>query len=175
VVLALLLLGCHDGETADGSVVRGVGLRVASLPVGTRADIYAATVGAAFDVGPSLVLLVHPKLLPRTAGLGGGATLPTELVTALLRTGTIRGTCLAQGVPTRGAPSCAAPAPGYVVRFSDVLQRSGDTLQVYLEAERYRTVASGPAQAFRFEKAYQLVRRGERWVVAREGRVPDAP
>ena len=174
VCLALTLPGCRRGDTADQSVTRGRGLPVASLPVATRADIYAATLRAAFDVGPSLVLLLHPQLLPRTAGLAGGQPVPAELESALRRTGTAQGTCRPPTAQEGRAPQCEARAPGYVVRFSDVLQLPADSVQVYLEAERYATPASGPAQAFRFEKAYQLVRRGDSWRVAREGRVPDS-
>ena len=173
------LVGCGRGD-ADRDVVRGKGLQLATLPVAERAAVYRSALRAAFDIGPSLVLLLHPRQLPRTAGLAGGAPVPAELAAALESSGIVQGRCDVPdesaegrgGRPTQ-APRCEARLPGYVVRFSDVFRRPPDSVQVYVEAERFATAASGPAQPFRFEKAYQLVGGGTSWRVAREGRVTE--
>jgi hypothetical protein len=171
-VLLPLLTACETEE--DPRVARGLGLEPASLPAAGQAAIYRAVAGSAFDLGPGLVLLAHPRLLPREAGLAGGDPMPEEVVRAMRGAGTIAGTC--EPAPTtRGQlPQCDASAAGYIVRYSEVLRISADTVQVYLDAEQYTVPDAPPQQVLRFEKAYQLVRQGGRWRVAREGRVPDA-
>jgi hypothetical protein len=39
-------------------------------------------------------------------------------------------------------------------------------------AQKYDTPTSGISERLRFERAYQVVRRGEDWRAVREGRVP---
>ena len=172
-LLALLpLAACRPAGHADGDVVRGRGLRVAALPVDSRARIYEAALGAAFELGPSLTLLLDPRLLPRTAGLAAGETMPAELAAALRRRAIVRGVCQPPTGGARRTPRCDARAPGYVVRFSDVFRVAPDSVQVHLAAQRYDTRNSGPSEALRFEKVFQLVGREDAWRAVREARVP---
>jgi hypothetical protein len=168
---ALLFTGCGQGDDTEQNVARGRGLQVAALPADAHARVYQAAVGAAFDVGPSLTLLLDPRLLPRTAGVTGGQPMDPELAAALRKRGTIKGTCEPPTDGTRATPRCDAPAAGYVVRFSDVLELGPDSVEVYLLAQQYDTPASGAHTALQFEKAYQLVGRGGAWRVVREARV----
>lgn len=172
VPLLAALLACEAEEAP--SVARGAGLEAASLSAAEQARVYRAAAGASFDLGPGLVLLLHPRLLPREAGTEGGDLVPDAVVRALRGAGTIAGTC-DPPPPERGAlPQCDASAAGYIVRFSEVLGLGGDTVQVYLDAEQYTVPGAPPQQVFQFEKAYQIVRQGGGWRVAREGRVPEA-
>ncbi|HSJ64191.1 MAG TPA: hypothetical protein VK922_09910 [Gemmatimonadaceae bacterium] len=166
------LVACESGD--EPRVARGAGLDVAGLSATDQARVYRAAAGAAFDLGPGLVLLAHPLLLPREAGMVGGDSLPSAVVGAMRNAGTIAGTCDPAPPPRGELPRCDASAAGYIVRFSDVLRISHDTVQVYLDAEQY-TIPGAPAQQIvQFEKAYQIVRQGGGWRVAREGRVPEA-
>jgi len=171
VLAGLLSAGCGGGDDAEKDVSRGRGLQVAALPAEARTRVYAAAVGAAFDVGPSLTLLLDPRLLPRTAGLVGGQPLDAAVAGALRKQGVVKGTCEPPTEGTRETPRCEAPAAGYVVRFSDVFQLGPDSMQVHLRAQQYDTPGSGAHAALEFEKAYQVVRRGGTWRVAREARV----
>lgn len=168
--LAILLAACggHDDE----NVVRGRGMAVAKLPAAEQAQIYSASLQASFDLGPGLSLLLDPRMLPRDAGYGTGPALGAAVVRAAVATGTFQGTCR-PSPPAREntTPRCSAPIPGYVVRVSPIFQAAGDTLQVYAASARYDTRASGSHQAFVLEEAYQLVRRGGRWEVARKARL----
>lgn len=170
VSLSIILIACggHD----DANVVRGRGMRVARLPVAEQAQIYSASLQASFDLGPGLSLLLDPRTLPREAGYGPGPALPTAVVRATVATGTFQGTCHPTA-PARetSTPRCRAPIPGYVVRVSPIFHAAGDTLQVYAASARYDTKASGSHRAFILEEAYQLVRRGRRWEVARKARL----
>ncbi|HUF29376.1 MAG TPA: hypothetical protein VMM77_01845 [Gemmatimonadaceae bacterium] len=170
--VAPLFVACSEEEGPQAA--RGRGLEVAPIDAREHAQIYRAAVGAAFDVGPGLVLLLHPRFLPREAGLAGGDSVPAELARALRQAGTVAGTCEPGPVERGSLPQCDASAAGYIVRFSDVLQLSADSVQVYLDAEQYTVPAAPPQQVLRFEKAYQLVKENGRWRVAREGRVPAA-
>jgi hypothetical protein len=58
-----------------------------------------------------------------------------------------------------------------VVRFSDVLARGGDSVEVYLAAQKFDTPTSGGSESLRFERAYRLVHRGDTWVPTAEARV----
>jgi hypothetical protein len=58
-----------------------------------------------------------------------------------------------------------------VVRFSDVLARRGDSVEVYLFVQKFDTPNSGGSESLRFERAYQLVRRGDRFEPTQEARV----
>ena len=170
----LMLAGCQDKDTEGDDVARGRGLQAASLSADAQARVYESAARAALDVGPSLSLLIHPRLLPATTGYAGGQPVPAEVARVLRERGIIRGTC---ETPTDSArpkrtPTCEARAPGYVVRFSDVFQLGPDSVQVYFAAERYDTPASGAHEVLRLEKAYQLAKRGGTWRVVREARVP---
>ena len=66
----------------------------------------------------------------------------------------------------------ASAAPGYVVRASDVFRVAGDTVQLHLAAERYRTPQGDPQEALSFEKVYKLAARGDGWRVVGEARAP---
>jgi hypothetical protein len=173
VALLALLLACGADDGADGDVARGRGLEAAALPAAAQAQVYEAVLRAAFEVEPSLTLLLDPRLLPRTAGLEGGQPVPAELVPALRRRGVLQGTCTPRSDAARPVPRCDARAAGYVVRFSDVFRVAPDSVQVYLAAERYDTPTSTAGEALQFEKVYQLVRQGDRWRVAQEARAPE--
>lgn len=172
ITLVLTALACQGDKGPDQA--RGRGLSVAQLSAAEQARVYRAAVSSAFDLGPGLVLLLHPLLLPREAGTTGGDSVPGDVVRAMRQAGTIAGTC-EPVAPSRGAlPRCDARAAGYVVRYSPVLGLNGDSVQVYLSAEQYTIPGAPPQQIFRFEKAYQVVKRGGTWRVVREGRVPRA-
>ena len=179
-VLLVVLLAACQAKDADKSAARGRGLKPAALSVDAQAMVYTAAAGAAFELeDPTLTLLLDRRVLPRSGGLGGTERLPAALETALRRDGTIKGVCEPPSTGSRRTPHCAARGPGYVVRFSDVLRRSPDSVEVYLAVQNYDTPTSGASQSLRFERAYQVVRRGESWAAAREARVretsPSAP
>lgn len=168
-LLVANVVACSGGG-GDGPDIRGAGLRTATLDDRSRAQVYAAAARQAFDVDSALVLLLDPAILPRNGSFDRGATLSSDVVSALQRAGVIRGTCDAPD-DERRAPQCAAAGPGYVLRFSDLYQGLGDTVRVFLAARRFRTTSGiGPASRFAFESAFQVVRQGNGWRVAREGR-----
>ena len=169
-VFLLVAAACAVGDERDRNVVRGRGLKAAELSAGSRTAIYDASARAAFDFGPALSLLLHPRQLPRSAGRAGGDSIPAAIAAGLRQMGTVQGTCDAPDATGPRTPQCTAELPGYVVRFSDVLRVSRDTIQVYVEAERYDTPTTGTHQAMRFERAFQLVRNG-RWRVVKQARV----
>lgn len=174
-VAAWLLLGGCAGGDDDANVVRGRGLQPAALAVAAEAQIHDAVARSAFDPSPDLHLLMSSRRLPRTAGVIGGPPTSPALLRALRGGGMIEGSCAAPADSAAGAvPLCKAGAPGYLLRTTQPLQLAGDTVQIYLRADRY-TIPGAPApEAFHFEKAYQLVPRDGRWRVVREGRVPDS-
>lgn len=155
----------------DSNFVRGKGLTVASLPAATEARIYAAAARGSFDVD-NTSLLLDSRILPRTVGLAPNGTVPNAVVAELRRLGTIKGTCEPPLTGTRGTAHCEAEYPGYVLRFSPVFSLKGDSVQVYLYAQKYDTPASGRSETLRFERAYQVARRGDDWRAVREGHVP---
>ena len=72
----------------DSDVFRGRGLTVAPLRAADQASVYAAALRAAFYVDdPGLSLLLDPRLLPRTAGVGDGAPVPAAITRALRDSG----------------------------------------------------------------------------------------
>ena len=170
--IALLLanvIACGGGG-GDGPDVRGAGLRAAPLDDRGRAQVYAATLRQAFDVDSALVLLVDPAILPRNGSFARDAKLGDDVVGGIQRAGVSRGTCETPEDQSH-TPQCAAPGPGYVVRFSDVYQGKGDTVRVFLAARRFRTTTGlGPAARFAFETGFEVVKQGGGWRVAREGR-----
>ena len=168
--LLVVAMGCVEKEPDDG-FLRGAGLQVRKLPVPATVAIYDAAVKTAFDVGPELILMLDPRLLPRTKGLGPGAPVPKDVADALRRRGIVQGTCQAPEETSQEAARCDVANPGYIVRFSDVFQMTGDSVQVHVAVERYNTSTSANAEVMRFEKAYQVVGSGESWRVVRQGRV----
>ena len=170
--VALLLvnvIACGD-RGGDGPDVRGNGLRPAALDDHGRALVYGAALRQAFDVDSALVLLVAPAILPRNGSFGRDAKLNGEVVSDMQRQGVTRGTCETAD-DNKHAPHCVAPGPGYVVRFSDVFQGKGDTVRVFVAAERFRTTTGlGPSGRFAFESGFEIVKRDDGWHVAREGR-----
>jgi hypothetical protein len=172
LALCLIALGCTSDDSPR--VARGRGLEVAQLSAVDQAQIYRAAAAAAFDLGPDLVLLLHPRLLPRAAGAAGGDSVSTAVVRAMRQAGTIGGLCEPGRTPRGDLPSCDAPVAGYIVRYSDVLRIADDTVQVYLSAEQYTVTGAPPQQVLEFEKAFQVARQRGRWRAVREGRVPQA-
>jgi hypothetical protein len=164
------LAGCSGDVSHD---VRGRGLPTATLSAADQAHVYEAAARAAFDVGdPALSLLVDRRLLPRTTGLAPAGAVSDDVVAELRRRGAIKGTCEPKVDAGRRTARCSAAMPGYVIRFTPVLTVPGDSMQVYVFAQKYDTPSSGSSDALRFERAYQLVRRGDDWRAVREGRIP---
>ena len=168
-ILVAGLAGCAEKEVDDG-FVRGPGLRTTQLPVPAKVAIYDAALKSAFDVGPGLVLMLDPRFLPRTSGLGPGSPVPKNLVDGLQSRGVVRGVCESPAAESREAPVCDAASPGYIVRFSDVFRMRGDSVQVHVAVERFNTKTSAQSAIMRFEKAYQVVGKGTNWRVVRQGR-----
>lgn len=166
-------LACSSGEADDANVARGRGLKPASLPVAAQAAVYDAASRAAFNLGPDLVLLMHPLELPRSAGYAGGDSVPKDLIAALRRRNVVSGTCTPQRDAPKNTPRCPVNMPGYIIRPSEVLRVAGDTVEVYYSAERFGAATGQRPEALRFEKIYQLVGSGTSWRVAREARVRD--
>lgn len=167
--LGLFVASC----TADDSSVRGRGLNLAPLSASARAHVYEAAARAAFGVDdPALSLLLDARELPRDVGLTAGGTIPDSVASELKRRGVTKGACQPPLAGTRGSPRCSAGLPGYILRFSPVFTLRGDSVQVYMYAQKYDTPTSGISERLRFERAYQVVRRGDDWSAVREGRVP---
>ena len=164
------VIACGDRGT-DGPDIRGNGLRAAGVDDEARALVYDAALRQAFDVDSTLILLVDPAILPRNGSFARDTKLGPDVIAGLRRAGMTRGTCETVD-DGKHSPKCAAPGPGYVVRFSDVYQAMGDTVRVFLAAQRFRTTTGvGPAQRFAFESGFEIVRQGDNaWRVAREGR-----
>jgi hypothetical protein len=168
---ALFAAACGPAQPDDSNVARGRGLKPAELAPAAVAGIYDAATRAAFDVGPGLVLLAHPRRLARTEGYDGGDSVPSELLRALRRRGVVRGTCDPIRDAPRNTPRCRVREAGYVVRASDGVRVAGDTVQINFAAERFAAATGAKPEALRFEKIYQLVGGGDTWRVAREARV----
>ena len=167
----IIALGCAACQAEDQSV-RGHGLSVASLPAATQARMYEAAARADFDVtDPTLSLLADPRLLPRGVGLATEGRLSPAVVSALTRGGIFKGRCEPPVKHKPGAPTCDAERPGYVLRFSPVFSLGGDSTEVYVYTQQYDNAQSGHSQPRRYEKAYQIVRRGGEWHAAREGTI----
>jgi hypothetical protein len=160
-------------KTDEPSGVRGRGLVESTLPAADQARVYEAAARTAWEVDdPNLSLLLDARQLPRDVGLAVSGRVTDAVAAAMRQRGVIRGVCEPSLAGTRGAPLCTAARPGYVVRFSPVFAMRGDSVQVYMYAQKYDTPGSERSQALRFERAYQVVRRGDEWRAAREGRVP---
>jgi len=172
IATIVCLCACARDETAN--YARGRGLEPASLTVPSQAAAYEAALRGAFDLNdPTLFLLLDPRELPRTVGLGGTAKVPETVVREMRGRGTVKGTCVPP-VASRSTPSCSAERPGYVVRFSPIFGMRGDSVAVYMFAQQYDTPASGHSAPLRFERLYHLVRSGggDGWRAALEGTVP---
>ena len=170
VLATVILAACAPGD--DDHFVRGHGLRVAPIPPTSRVSVYQSALRAAFELNdPALTLLLDRRLLPRIGGMAEEGRLPGAVETELRQRGVIHGVCEPPISASRKTPQCTARGPGYVVRFSDVLARGGDSVEVYLAVQKYDTPSSGATESLRFEKAYQLVHRGAAWEPTREARV----
>jgi hypothetical protein len=167
---ALFLAGCAAGD--DDHFVRGHGLRVAAIAPDARASVYQTALGASFQLNdPALTLLLDRRVLPRVGGMAEDGRVPAPVETALRQRGVIHGVCEPPITTSRKTPHCTARGPGYVVRFSEVLARGGDSVEVYLAVQKFDTQNSGASESLRFERAYQLVHRGSTWEATREARV----
>ena len=166
-------IACGPSEPDDSNIARGRKLSLASLVTPAEAAVFDAAVRAAFDVGPGLTLLIHPRRLARTKGYAGGDSVPAALMQALRSRGIVTGVCEPQRDTPRNTPRCNSSVPGYIVRASDVFRIAQDTVELYFSAERFGAATGARLEALRFEKIYQLVGRGTTWRVAREARVKD--
>ena len=157
----------------DSSILRGHGLAVATLSPEARGDVYDAAARAAFDLSePTQSLLLDRRELPRTVGLASADTLPDAVEAEMRRRASIKGVCQPPITASRKTVRCTAELPGYVIRLSPVFAMAADTVEVYLFAQNYDNASSGYSAPLRFERAYQIVRSGESWRAAREGRIP---
>jgi hypothetical protein len=171
VVFLLGCLACARPEPQEDTS-RSFGLPVAGLTTAQEVAAWDAAVRAAFDVGPELVLLAHPRRLPRSAGLGGGDPLPSTLGAALLERGITRGSCDPVRSSDARAPLCPVERSGYVIRGTEVFRGAGDTLRMNLRSEMYAASSGTGQQPFAFEMAYKMVPRPEGgYRVVAEGRV----
>jgi hypothetical protein len=168
-----LAVGGACKPSSDADVARGRGLEVADLPPSAQASVYAEAVRASFDPDPSLVLRVHPLLLPRTAGDAGGDAISPALVKALVDQGVVQGTCEPKHEIARDTPRCPGHTVGYVIRASPVFRVGHDTVQINFSAEEYAAQTGPKSQSLRFEKVYQLVGHGQQWHALREARVKE--
>jgi hypothetical protein len=170
LIVLVLAAACASD---DSKAVRGKGLTPATLSVADQALVYRAAVRGAFDVDPSLSLLLDGRRLPAGVGLVPEGTMNDSIRAEVMRIGLTRGTCeppLVAG--TKGPPRCTAALPGYVVRFSPIFALGRDSVQVYVYVQKYDTPNSEPSQTLRFERAYQVARHGDDWRAVREARVP---
>lgn len=166
----LLLAACTASE--DDHFVRGHKLRVASMTGDARIAVYRAALGAAFDLrDPALTLLLDPRKLPRVGGMAEEGRLSGPVAKGLRDRGVVQGVCEPPITTSRKTPVCTARGPGYIARFSDVLARGGDSVEVYLAVQKFDTPTSGGSESLRFERAYQLVRRGNSFEPTQEARV----
>ena len=169
--LLCVALACSDATPDDSHVARGRGLKPMALAPEAEASAFDAAVRASFDVAPGLVLMVHPRRLPRTAGYDGGEMLPPPVLKAMRDRGIVQGICEPKHEAPRDTPRCTGVQAGYVVRASVPLRVAGDTIQLNFAAEAYAAELGPRPQSLRFEKIYQLVGRGGDWQVLREARV----
>jgi hypothetical protein len=171
---SLVMLGAAcGGEPPSSPSDRGYGLETASRSIDQRAAAYAAALRGAFDVGPGLVLLLNPAILPRSREAAPRDTLPPGVARALRGLGVVQGTCTATAPSPRVAPICPGAAAGYEVQFSDLYRLGRDTVQLFLTVERYRPArdTTGYQPPLRFEERYALARSGDGWSVVRQERL----
>lgn len=172
-LLAAGMLACAP-EQQD--FYRGGTRDVAALPAPDLASAYRAALAGSLAVSdPGLWVLVDTLYLPRTEGLAGGTPIPREQMRAIQALDVVKGAC---SVPVqargRGALVCDAGHPGYAVRFSEPFALGGtqDSVQVHVVVEQYAIPGGPQLQRLRFERAYQVVKRGSSWRAVREGRLP---
>ena len=169
-IATVLLAACTANE--DDHFVRGHNLRVASMPADARIAVYQAALGAAFDLrDPSLTLLLDRRKLPRVGGMAEEGRLSGPVANGLRERSVVQGVCELPITTSRKTPVCTARGPGYIVRFSEILARGGDSVEVYLAVQKFDTPSSGASDSLRFERAYQLVRHGNQFVPTQEARV----
>jgi hypothetical protein len=171
LLLAAAIVGCAP-ERQD--FYRGGTREVAALPATDLASAYRAALAGSFNVAdPGLWVLVDTLYLPRTEGLAGGTPIPVQQLRALHALDVVKGTCMvplqARG---RGALVCGAGHPGYAVRFSEPFALGPDSVQVHMVVEQYAIPGGPQLERLRFERAYQVVKRGASWRAVREGRLP---
>jgi len=171
-ILFIATIGaCRSG---DSNVIRGRGLTVAPLQLADQAQVYRAGLRVAFELDdPGLSLLLDSRFLPREGGHEGGPPMNPDLARALRAQRTVTGACDVSARETRKTLQCNAPVPGYVVRFSEIFALAQDSVETYLYVQKYDTPASGPTQALRFERVYQVVRHDSTWKAVREARLQD--
>src|SRR6185312_12111458 len=171
--LAIVIAACSGHGRTSSPNDRGAGLTVENLSADQQAAAYATALGGAFDLGPSLVLLLDPGMLPRERGVQPLDTIPAAVVRALASRGVIQGSCAAVPASQREVPVCKAQSAGYKVQFSPVFRLARDTAQVYLVAERYRPSSdtTGYQPPLEFEQRYALVRSGRQWRAVRKERL----
>jgi hypothetical protein len=147
-------------------------LPVATLPPQQVAQVALGAIGGAFSADdPTLRILIDPAWLPRTEGLAGGDSIPANVSSAIRSLPMVAGTCQLPVKRMHTPLICPANRPGYVVRLSQPFQIGRDSVQVYLVAQQYGVAGGNTPERIRFERAYQLVRRGSRWRVMREARL----
>ena len=156
------------------SFYRGGNHDVAELPATDQASAYRAALAGSFNVSdPGLWVLVDTVYLPRTAGLAGGAPVPSDRLRAITAIAFVKGTC---SVPlqARGRPALVCPAnqPGYAVRLSQPFALGADSVQVHVVIEQYAIPGGPQLERLRFERAYHVVKRGTAWRAVREARMP---
>ena len=171
LLIATILAGCAPERE---NFYRGGARDVARLPAADLAAAYRAALAGSFTVSdPGLWILVDTLFLPRTEGLAGGNPIPAEQMRAIQALDVVKGSCT---VPVqargRGALVCDVPHPGYAVRFSEAFALGQDSVQLHLVAEQYAIPGGPQLERLRFERAYQVVRRGSSWRAVREGRLP---
>lgn len=169
----MLLAAAACGGEPDDPHARGLGLEEATLDAQSRAAAYAEALRGVFDVGPGLVLLLDPALLPRNRLAEARDTLDPSVVRALARTGTVQGTCAPSSGDPRTAPICPATMPGYIIRLSPIFQARGDTVELFVTAERYRATTDTTTfqPPLHIEQRYDLVPSRSGWTVARKARL----
>ena len=89
---------------------------------------------------------------PQDIGLAVGPRLSDSVGAELRRRGATKGTCEPPLDSKRGSPRCTAALPGYVVRFSPIFKLRGDSVQVYVYAQKYDNATSGNSDPLRFER-----------------------
>lgn len=171
VLVSAALIACAP-ERPD--FYRGGTREIATPAPADLASAYRAALAGSFNVtDPGLWILVDDLYLPRTEGLIGGAEIPAEQMRAIQSLDVVKGSCT---VPVqargRGALVCSAERPGYAVRFSEPFALGADSMQVHVVVEQYATPGGPQLERLRFERAYQVVKRGASWRAVREARLP---
>lgn len=173
LVLALTSLAACSGS-ADARTradARGRSSEVVRLAPARQAAAYEAALRTSFDLRPELILVLDPVKLPAAGGYDEGGEVAPELAAALVAAGTMRASCSPARRDAARAPRCGIPAPGYAVRVSDVFRAGGDTLRLFLTAERVQPAAdSSYVKAFAFEGRYVLLPTEAGWRVVRAAR-----